>query len=53
MNLNQDYVDMFKTLNTANVRYLVVGAYEAFHRKAYNISTSVTVSLMLTESGKT
>ena len=32
MNLNQDYVDMFRTLNTANVRYLVVGAYAfGFH----------------------
>jgi len=27
MKLNPDYADMFKTLNTAGVKYLVVGAY--------------------------
>ena len=27
MKLNPDYADMFKTLNTAGVKYLIVGAY--------------------------
>ncbi len=27
MRLNQDYLDMFNALNTAKVRYLVIGAY--------------------------
>ncbi len=32
MRLNPDYFDMFKALNTAGVRYLVVGAYAyGFH----------------------
>lgn len=32
MRLNPDYCDMFKTLNTAGVRYLVIGGYAyGFH----------------------
>ena len=32
MRFNQDYFDMFRTLNTAKVRYLIVGAYAfGFH----------------------
>lgn len=32
MRLNPDYFDMFKTLNTANVRYLIIGGYAfGFH----------------------
>lgn len=32
MRLNPDYFDMFKTLNTAGVRYLVIGGYAfGFH----------------------
>ena len=32
MKWNQDYYDMFKTFNTENVRYLIVGAHAVgFH----------------------
>lgn len=56
MKLNPDYFDMFKILNTAGVRYLVIGGYAfGFHvepRTTKDLDIWVSTILLLMKPGK-